>query len=454
MLVFTLISIYAIRHSSKNAFLLDKRLSGFAAGMSAVATLSSGFIFVAAIGMGYSMGLSALILPLSALLGHLIFWPFFAKKVVSRSHSTDCLSVIEMIKASVTEKTKYDSIFFKLFSFFVSISLLAFLMAQFVSIEKVMTAFTNLEPIVPMMIILLFIVIYSSIGGFIASVYTDILQGIVMFLLAIGSITWALFKAKNGFADIAISNPELILWHGKMPEIKALFLGISFFVIGFTVNIAQPHLTIRIMAIKDKKQLNIARVIFIVLTQLNWAGMIFLGFCLRVISSGVKDPEMALSFVAKEYMSPLFTMFIMVGILCAVISTIDSLLVAISSGISYDILGYGRQNKRKTGLFINKSVIILVGILSIVLSSLFPASVFELSMICIHLLTSSVAVAVSIMIFYNKIDSRYLIASVLIGVISALLWKCFGFIPGIAEGVVGYCSGLVIYVVCSKILKK
>ncbi|MCP4354220.1 MAG: hypothetical protein GY793_01060 [Proteobacteria bacterium] len=453
MLVFTLISVYAIRHSSKQSYILDKKLNGVVAGLSAGATTSSGFSFMAMVGTGYTMGVSALLFPVSSLIGHLIFWTFVADKLVKKSHKDLSLSVPELVVSNISKKAKSNELFLKFIAGFICISLIIFLMAQFAAVEKAVSIFTTLDPVIPMLTILAFVIIYSSIGGFIGSVFTDVAQAIIMLILAIGMLLWVGFNFDTSFATIAESNPELLSWNGKMTTISGVLTIISFVILGFVFSMSQPQVTARVMAIKDKSQINIAKIIYITFTQINFMGMVLLGFMARFILDGVEDPEMILPQIAQQNFHPIIIVCVMVGLLSAIISTLDSLLVSIANSISYDILGFGRKDKRKHNLFHNRLIMVIVGFVAISLSYIIPASVFSLGMLNLNLLVGSIGVAMTITIFASNIKAEAIIIAVLTGTITTVLWKFFGNVTGVSEGMVGYILGLFAYVMLNKVLK-
>ncbi len=67
------------KHASKNSEddLANRDLNKWLVGLSAGATANSGFIVTGAVGLGYTFGTQWIMLPLSWLVGDLIFWKFF-----------------------------------------------------------------------------------------------------------------------------------------------------------------------------------------------------------------------------------------------------------------------------------------------------------------------------------------------------------------------------------------
>jgi len=454
LIIFSLISWYAIRHSSKKAYILDKNLSGLVAGISTGATSNSGFIVVAAVGMGYSMGMKALFIHYPWLIGDLIFWFFCAEKIVAKSHSSKSLSVPEFVVSGIEGKKEHKQILLKVMAVFIGIFLMMYLIAQFVSIEKSATFFTDYDSIVPMLVILGFVIFYSSIGGFIASVYTDVVQGIMMLILALGVLLWSLNHLGGIFEFISLvhySSPELLNLNGAMTWLETIVFVFAFGFLGFGFNIAQPQVTSRIMAIRDKKQAKIARYVYISFEQFTWMAMCLIGFMAKFIVSGAEDPETALPKLAMENFHPVVVTFVMAGILATIISTLDSLLVAISNSFSYDVFGIGKTNDK---LIYSRIFMIVTGAIAVMLSVFSSESVMVLSLMTVNLLTGTIGVAIVLRIFFNKLDYIPLVFSLGIGLISTLSWRFLEFNSQIGEGVAGFIIGIISYFLLLKLMKR
>lgn len=81
------IGVYASKQSKTNEsyFLANRSLGWLLVGISASVTGNTGFIVTGAVGIGYSMGLSSLLLPLSWLIGDLLYWNIFPKRLNGQS---------------------------------------------------------------------------------------------------------------------------------------------------------------------------------------------------------------------------------------------------------------------------------------------------------------------------------------------------------------------------------
>ena len=76
-------AILARRHSTqdKDGGLSEIKLNRWLVGLSAGTTANSGFIVTGAVGLGYAYGLQWVLLPISWLLGDLVFWYLFPARI-------------------------------------------------------------------------------------------------------------------------------------------------------------------------------------------------------------------------------------------------------------------------------------------------------------------------------------------------------------------------------------
>lgn len=165
--------------------LADRSLNKWLVGISAGATANSGFIVVGAVGMGYTMGVSSLLYPLAWLVGDLIYWNFFASRVRGMEAVKNSLTVSEVLTFSNNDKNlKIISsvIIFLLLSIYAS--------SQLIASTKIVAYFSDISDFLAITLSFIFVMAYTVWGGFKSSVYTDVIQGVMMVLLTLGILVW------------------------------------------------------------------------------------------------------------------------------------------------------------------------------------------------------------------------------------------------------------------------
>src|SRR5436190_24356473 len=73
------------------------RLNRWLVGLSAATTANSGFIVTGAVGLGYAYGMQWMFLPLSWLIGDLVFWHLFPARINAYGRASGATTVSEVI---------------------------------------------------------------------------------------------------------------------------------------------------------------------------------------------------------------------------------------------------------------------------------------------------------------------------------------------------------------------
>jgi Na+/proline symporter len=96
----TFVVAFLGRRDSKrvaSAALADQRLNRWLVGLSAGATANSGFVVTGAVGLGYTFGAQWLLLPLSWLLGDILFWLVFPNRINAAGRAISATTMTAVI---------------------------------------------------------------------------------------------------------------------------------------------------------------------------------------------------------------------------------------------------------------------------------------------------------------------------------------------------------------------
>jgi sodium/proline symporter len=192
------------------------------------------------------------------------------------------------------------------------------------------------------------VLIYIFIGGFVAAVWSDLFQGLLMFLglVLLPIVVWFSMDHGQSITDgLNTIDPALTsIWGGNEDGWMNLFtiLGFSMIGLGF---LGSPQVYVRFMSIKNEKEIDKGRWVAIIFTLLTDFAAVTIGILARVIFTETgQDPEAVFGTGATDVLSmmtenflPLILVAIYVAIvLSAIMSTIDSLLIIASSAITRD----------------------------------------------------------------------------------------------------------------------
>ncbi|MEO0528528.1 MAG: sodium/proline symporter, partial [Bacteroidota bacterium] len=189
---------------------------------------------------------------------------------------------------------------------------------------------------------------YIFFGGFLAAVWSDLFQGLMMFfgLLLLPLVAW--FSLDNGrtlITGLEAIDPKLLNVWGTSDDLWInvfTLLGFAMIGLGF---LGSPQIYVRFMSIKDENEINKGRWVAIIFTLLTDAAAVTIGLLGRYLFTATgQDPEAILGIggehvliVMVEQLLPLTLVGVYVAIvLSAIMSTIDSLLIVASSAITRD----------------------------------------------------------------------------------------------------------------------
>jgi SSS family solute:Na+ symporter/sodium/pantothenate symporter len=223
---------------------------------------------------------------------------------------------------------------------------------------------------------------YTLIGGFLAAVWTDLFQSVMMFfgvilllflsLAAVGSLQNATEKA------IENAGPAIAFGPGLGRDFLPLSLALSFFIFWPAAGFASPASVTRIMACKDTGTLRKSIVILCFYNLGIYLPLICICLCARALlpdltaidKSDEVVPRMAILMTEKIPGGSLLSGLILAAPFGAVMATVSAYLVVIASGLVRDL--YQRfvnpQATEQQLKFWTRTAMISVGLVAVALN--------------------------------------------------------------------------------------
>ena len=287
------------------------------------------------------------------------------------------------------------------------------------------------------------VVSYTVIGGFLAAVWTDVLQTV---LLAIGVlILFPLALMHSGGmaagtqAGIQAMGPGFAFAPGAGREFLPLSLVASFFCMWSIAGMGQPATLVRLMAYQDTRTLRRATVMLAFYNTLIYLPLLFTFICARAILPGLNQPDEVMPTLALKIASPLVAGLILSAPFGAVMATVSAFLVQISSALVQDF--YHRRfhphaSERTLRLVSRLSIvaIALIGAGGTLFSPVFLQAIIVFaggSAACAFLVPAILAA------FWERATARAALAAMLGGILTMFGLYLFGWLrggdPGIGE---------------------
>lgn len=321
-----------------------KKLGYWFVAFSARVTGESGWLILGLTGMGALAGVSAYWVVLGEILGVGISWFVMAKPFKRLTDTYDSITIPDYLESHF--KTKNHNLRI-IAATTLSVFVIIFVSSQIDITGKAFEALLGLDYFLGAIIGFVIVVVYIFFGGFVAVVWSDFFQGIMMFLgLIILPIAGIFYMGGNhlwnGLREI---DPALLdIWGGSPdPWLNAATIfGFAMIGLGF---LGSPHIYVRFIAVKDTREIDHGKWVAVMFTLLTDAAAVTIGLIGRYLfTEAGQDPEMILGTAAEnvlvEMVETIFPIAV-VGIytaiiLSAIMSTIDSLLIVASSAITRD----------------------------------------------------------------------------------------------------------------------
>ncbi len=211
---------------------------------------------------------------------------------------------------------------------------------------------TNTESLV---LVVAFVFSYVLIGGTLAHAYTNTLQGIIMAVVALLIVLNGAPLLFDGLGAIAQKDPNLVLSINPASSLFSSFFSVwvSGFVIGFAL-VCQPHIMTKALYVKNDRAVR-QYLAVTVAVSLCFSALLLVGLYAHLLdlpreafvdpATGAFRQDRVMAVYLAHSFGPVPLAFITVALLAAGMSTLDGLLVALSSIAGADL--FGELCKRK-----------------------------------------------------------------------------------------------------------
>ena len=455
LLIFLTIGLSSVIKSRKNAedyLVAGKAIPAWLAGLSAVGTNNSGYMFIGMIGLTYSIGLSSIWLMVGWILGDLMISLVTLRPLhaVSRSHKVH--SYGGLLAHWYGDNNHHLR---RLVGILTVFFLTLYAAAQFKAGSKATSVLLEWEPGWGILLSAIIVLLYSAAGGLRASIWTDAAQSLVMLVGMVLLIMGGL-DIVGGFGialdKMATIDTNYLGWFPDL-DIPGIVLFILGWLFGGIAVIGQPHIVIRFISLKDESQINRMRFYYYSWFTVFYGATIFVGLLSRIAfpENSDFDSELALPTMAQMVLPDLLVGLVLAALFAATLSTADSLILSCSAAITRDFI----QNPGKVhSLWMAKLTTAVVLVVAVIIALTGAESVFTLVLDAWGLLGSAFTPLVIIYALGKRIPQKLAITMIITGVMVFLLWQKFG-LGGLTYSVApGIISGLMIFVIGQRVIIK
>jgi sodium/proline symporter len=377
--------------------------------------------------MGYLIGMHAMWIVIGEVLGVTLAWTLVALPFKEYTDRYDSITVPDYLESRFQDRRHL----LRIASFVIIFSMVtAYTAAQLTASGKAFASFLGTSYTAGALIGAAVILYYTSVGGFKAVAYTDLLQGLLMFggLLVLPVVGIA---SVGGWSELTSRlqsiDPNLLRPLGALGfSVRGCASALSFIGIGFAF-LGAPQLLTRFMAARDRDQIVEARWIAIVCIIVFDTGAVLGGMAGRALFPGLTDSENILPTMSLALFPVLFAGLYLVVVLAAIMSTVDSLLILASSAVVRDVIQqilHPRISEERLSLY-GRLTTVVIGGAALVFALGEVRMIFWFVLFAWSALGSAFTPVVLCSLFWKRTTRAGALAGMLAGFLTAILWVLF-----------------------------
>jgi len=314
-----------------------RRIGPWVSSFALITSYASGYTYTAAPGLSYTGGWSTMWWSAGDAPGNALSFGILGRRLRKYSELLGAITLPEYYEK------RFKSPTLRLLTSIIIISTVSMhLVAQWQASGILLSTTFGTDYLVGLLIGGAVVLAYTLMGGYIATVYTDFIQGVVMFVGTQILFWTALFKVGglNALNDkLALINPGLVTPWGPDGSYASLIAAASPIILIIMGSFGMPHVTVRHLSLKEpdtaRKSMLITGV-FVVL--FSFAYYMVGAIALVILGPGLENPEASGVMLWFEVLPPAVAGILISAAIASIMSTADGFLMLLVSTIAHDIL--------------------------------------------------------------------------------------------------------------------
>ena len=429
--------------SSENYFLGGRSLGPLVTAMSAEASDMSGWLLMGLPGVALMTGLpEAVWTAIGLAVGTYINWLIVAKRLRVYTHHIGSFTIPDFFGRRFGDKSHLIS---TVAAIIIIIFFIPYTASGFAACGKLFASIFGMEYVTAMILSAIVIIVYCTLGGFLAASITDFIQSIIMTIalfIVVGLGEGVLHGFGNVFNNVASLDGYLDVFkgfdvasgttssYGAIPVISTLAWGLGYF--------GMPHILLRFMAIDDKNKLKLSRRVASVWVVISMGiavliGVVGYGLMQKGIVPTYADASAAETIIVdiSKYLSGFGVIpavvagVILAGILASTMSTADSQLLAAASSISQNLVQGTLHIKlsEKKSVWLARISVIAISVIAIFLALDPSSSVFGIVSFAWAGFGATFGPIMLFALFWKRTTKWGAFAGMITGGITIFVWK-------------------------------
>jgi len=390
--------------------------------LSEVASVASGWTFFAWVGVGFTTGLHGLWFSMAMLAVVLFAYRFVAPTFRRQSERLDSQTVVDHLALAFRRSTwgpwiRWTS------TLAVVVFMASYIGAQIIAVGEAVETGLGIDYATAVGAGGLAVAVYTTLGGFSASVWTDFVQGLLVILAAVALPIVAIAKIGGWGAfvtQVSATDPSLLsMTAGQTGTALALSIGSWLaFALGA---LGQPHGLMRFQAIRSERLLSRASVIAMSFQALRLTVPLFIGVAGRVLYGSIDDPESVAMEMMVHLFPDWFAGLLLAGIVGAILSTSDSMMLVTSADLTrlYETQVADRVPAARM-IALGRCIVAAMALLGVGLAYWRPGTIFAIIEFAFVGLGATLGLPLAFLVLWPRTTGAGVFAAVATGLLSAV----------------------------------
>ena len=476
--------LFSKKNNSVGDFYLGgRKLGPIVTAMSAEASDMSSWLLMGLPGVALICGTAeASWTAIGLAIGTYVNWLIVAKRLRTYTQKCEAITIPDFFHNRYRDKSRS---LMGIAAVIILIFFVPYTASGFAACGKLFNSLFDIDYHAAMIISAIVIILYTSIGGFLAASTTDLIQSIVMTIALIvivifgvniaGGFDAVMDNAKElpGYLSLTMSHniaDNTSSPYSLLTIISTLAWGLGYF--------GMPHILLRFMAIEDSNKIKTSRRIASVWVVISMAVAVFIGLVGNTLMANGTVETMTESGNAERIIikmsqllsenglfAAIFAGLVLAGILACTMSTADSQLLTASSSMSENILKgvFKMKISDRISMIVARIVLIIIAVLAVIFAWDPNSSVFDIVSFAWAGFGATFGPVVLAALFWKRSNRWGALAGMVSGGIMVFVWKyliapnCadwgFGFL-NVYELLPAFIVGVIAIVVVSLITKK
>lgn len=400
-----------------------RNMGGVVIGVSFYATYASTNSYVGNAGQGYTYGVAWLLLVVFMMVMALIAWKLIAPRLRRMTADWDSVTLPDFFGVRfASERARV------LAALIIAFASVLYMTAIFKGVGNVLQIFVAIPYELAIAVVFLIVMFYTAVGGFISVVRTDLVQGLLMVVGSVLLFT-VVANAAGGVGAIldvrdTADGAKLFSWSAAMPF--PVLLGILF--AGSMKLLVEPRQISRFYALRDERSIRVGIWVALAGIVVIQACLLPIGIYAHLLLPSVQDTDLIVpTLVGSEIFPPLMGDFLVLAMLAAAMSSLDSVLLVAGATLVRDVLVVVRKDFPEADqLRYTRLMVAMLAVITGLLAFDPPAGIVPLTIFSGSIYVACFFPALILGLHWSRGNGAAVVASFCVGVVTLALWLLLG----------------------------